>query len=751
MHEVRYLHNGLSTKIQCGQESLSTTEMISLKINGKRIKARKGDTVLRIAERAGIRIPSLCYHKDLTPFGGCRLCIVEVKGKKTPLTACTLLAEDGMDIKTDTPRLRRLRRFTMQLILSEHPNGCLVCEREADCANFQECIKKSAVIFGCKSCPRNENCELQDLVRELGIESVPFDSHYRNLEVERYDPFFDRDYNLCILCGRCIRACEEIRNAYTLQFQHRGPDTIVGTAFDLPHLDSGCQFCGACVDVCPTGALHDRFSRYEKPAERSIKTTCMLCSLGCSIDLKVTGDKVICSTPHNNQICVRGRFGIAPLVNHPKRITKPLLKKNGQMVEVEWAQAMEYTAQKLNEHRNRTGVIFSPQLTIEAIDKIYSIADSVNAKISSPVDFSVSYGKLEMNGVKGNFAFVIINTDMIADFSVLLLGLRKKYKDRVLFIVVDAVGKESTRFADMVLKPRPGTEHDLIQALIGAKKAAKISGVPASEFERARSLLRNKKIYLIYNESNFQTATLGKGAKSIPLNSQINVTKIIESGIDDTYENILNRKGTECLYLIGTAPGLHREYKTVIVQDCFLPDFDCDVFLPAATFAETSGSVIDIEGKRRRVRRAVDPSGKSMSDERIIDDLTQAMKINLNKAKKRKRITINKQKTHPKTSVEFPVELILRQNTYAYRNKPLSELIKGFHRLRQDQYGWVNERTAKKYRIKEGMTSRIISARGAFSLPVKIGSEIPDNAILVYYHPSMGHVRTGPVRLECIE
>ena len=250
--------------------------MISITIDGKRIRAKRGETILEVAQRKGIKIPTLCYHKDLSPFGGCRLCIVQVKGKTHPLTACTLYPENGMVIRTDTPRLRKQRKFTLQLILSEHPNACLICEREAECDSFQECIKKSAVTFGCKSCPQNRDCELQDLVEEFKIKKIPLDFRYRNLEIERHDPFFDRDYNLCILCGRCIRACQEIRNAHTLDFHHRGPDTLVGTAFELPHLESGCQFCGACVDVCPTGALGDRFSRYDKPAEKTVKTTCML-------------------------------------------------------------------------------------------------------------------------------------------------------------------------------------------------------------------------------------------------------------------------------------------------------------------------------------------------------------------------------------------------------------------------------------------------------------------------------------------
>jgi NADH dehydrogenase/NADH:ubiquinone oxidoreductase subunit G len=723
--------------------------MINITINGKRIKAKNGDTVLRIAERAGIKIPTLCYHKGLTPFGGCRLCIVEVRGQKAPLTACTLIPEDGMSIKTDTPRLRKLRKFTLQLILSEHPNACLICEREADCSNFQECIKKSAVTFGCKSCPQNDNCELQDLVRELKIKTIPLLFRYRSLEVERYDPFFDRDYNLCILCGRCVRVCDEIRHAHTLEFHHRGPDTLVGTAFDLPHLESGCQFCGACVDTCPTGALRDRFSRYEKPPDKSVKTTCTLCSIGCAISLNISDNKITCSTPHRNQICVRGRFGIAPLVNHPKRATKPVIKKDGQPVEVEWEQALKFVEQRFKEHRNRIGILFSPQLPTEAIDKTYSIADSLGAKITAPVNLHDSVSPLKLNQIKGNPAFIIVNTDMVGDFSVLLLKLYKKFKHKAIFIVVGTPGNSSTRFADMVLNPTPGTEHDLLKLLTDPKKTSCKCGVPAADIKHTKNMLEDRKIYLLYNTENFHSADYGKWVKTIPLYSQVNTAQIAKTGLDDTYEGILDNKRIDCLYLIGAAPKLHREYKTIIVQDCFLPDFDFDVFLPAATFAETSGSIVDIEGKKKRVRKAIEPAGKSQSDERIIDALARTMNTRLKKAKKRKKLKWKKRTTRTVTSDQYPLQLIVRENTYGYRSKSLSVILKGFERLRHDQYASMNGKTAKKFKLDEGMTAKVITRQTAFEMPVKINPQIPDRIVLVYYHPSMGHIRNEPVRLEC--
>ena len=206
------------------------------------------------------------------------------------------------------------------------------------------------------------------------IKEIPFDFQYRNLDIERTDPFFDRDYNICILCGRCVRVCHEVRNASVLDFHHRGPETIVGTALDLPHLDTGCQFCGACIDVCPTGALRDRYGKWSGKPARSVKTTCTLCSIGCSIRLNCLDTAVINSTPDNDQICVRGRFGIAPVVHHPRRVTVPMMRKGNRVVEVEWEEALDFVCTKLTKYHKNTGVVFSPQLSTEALDALYGLA-----------------------------------------------------------------------------------------------------------------------------------------------------------------------------------------------------------------------------------------------------------------------------------------------------------------------------------------------------------------------------------------
>ena len=233
---------------------------ISLTIDGREVEVQKGATVLDAAQEADIYIPTLCHHPDLPPCGACRLCIVEIEGMPGFPTACTTPAVEGMKVHTNTSLLQQLRRNIFELTLAEHPYQCLTCAK-------------------------NLHCELQAVASYIGVEQVSLSAICREVPVDRDNPLFNRDYNLCILCGRCVRACQELRGIQAITFIQRSSQTIVGTAFNRPLADSGCKFCLACVEVCPTAALIDRVPIWNTTLDREAYV--VPCTYACPAGIDV--------------------------------------------------------------------------------------------------------------------------------------------------------------------------------------------------------------------------------------------------------------------------------------------------------------------------------------------------------------------------------------------------------------------------------------------------------------------------------
>ena len=282
---------------------------INLTINNKVITAPDGATILEAAQAAGIEIPTLCHHPDLTDVGACRMCVVSVEGARALQTACTTPAGEGMVVNTMSDAAVASRKFTLEMLLTDHPNECMTCEVAGD-------------------------CELQDLVYDY---QVPWPDHNGKRHQWELDPdpnpFIFIDRNKCIICGRCIRACNEIQNRDIWSFAYRGFETKLVAGADQLMLDAGCESCGACVAYCPVGALQDKMSlglgrvnQVEK-----VRTTCSFCGVGCNFDLNVRNDKITKVTsaqdaPVNGMaLCVKGRYGY-DFVHHPDRLTRPMVR-----------------------------------------------------------------------------------------------------------------------------------------------------------------------------------------------------------------------------------------------------------------------------------------------------------------------------------------------------------------------------------------------------------------------------------------
>jgi formate dehydrogenase alpha subunit len=345
---------------------------IALTIDDQLVRVESGTTILQAAESAGVYIPKLCAHKDLTPYGGCRMCLVEVEGMRGLPTSCTTPAAEGMVVRTRTAKVQEERLAIFQLILSEHPCSCLVCEEAASCRGSMETVRKVGVSTGCRSCPNDGQCEIQEVAERIGLTEIVYPIYYRGLPVEREDPFYDRDYNLCILCGRCVRVCQEVRAANVLAFKQRGRHTVIGPAFDRTHLEAGCEFCGACVEVCPTGTLSEKTRKWTGKPEREVVTTCALCGVGCQLRVLVKNGEVVGTLPaegslvSGSQLCVKGRFCVEELVSHHKRLKKPVRTIGGRSVDSSWDDAVSAAAEKLTAcPPERFGIIVSANLPNE--------------------------------------------------------------------------------------------------------------------------------------------------------------------------------------------------------------------------------------------------------------------------------------------------------------------------------------------------------------------------------------------------
>ena len=261
-------------------------DTITLTIDGVEVRTTKGKRILEAALDADIYIPNLCALRDIKlPFGACRLCQVQIEGRRSTITACSEPAADGMVIHSNTPEVNSQRRKILEIMLARHPHDCLTCWRRERCQPFDICLRNVAVTERCVTCPKNGRCELQKAVDFIGLDEMPFPYTHKGLPVERENPFIVRDNNLCILCGRCIRVDQEILGFEAIAFNLRGAQTYIGGAFGKPLIESGCTFCGSCVEFCPTGALMDKDDEWSRWLDREAAS--IRCKYACPVMLDV--------------------------------------------------------------------------------------------------------------------------------------------------------------------------------------------------------------------------------------------------------------------------------------------------------------------------------------------------------------------------------------------------------------------------------------------------------------------------------
>jgi len=323
--------------------------MTKVTINDRLIEVPDGTTVLQAARANGITIPTLCDHPDLTPYGGCRLCLVEVEKVRGLQPSCTLGVTEGMVVRTESPTLTQNRRAVLELLLSNYYDAGYTPGHDPAVNELMHWV-------------RHYGAELPDDLKPAGprhaINSDP-------------NPFVWVDLNKCILCTRCVRACAEVQGRFVWGLSDRGFDAHIAAGVDQPMLEARCESCGACVAYCPTGALDNKLSMGAGVPDKKVTTTCTYCGVGCQFDLNVKDNKIIRVTSNPNapvngmHLCVKGRYGY-DFVHHPDRLTRPLVRRylldgtprpadRGEWVEVDWDTALSITAKKLAEARDNFG------------------------------------------------------------------------------------------------------------------------------------------------------------------------------------------------------------------------------------------------------------------------------------------------------------------------------------------------------------------------------------------------------------
>jgi formate dehydrogenase alpha subunit len=319
------------------QEIHTGKPMITLTIDGQLQSVPEGSTVLEAARIAGIEIPTLCHIDGLEPYGGCRLCLVEVEGSRTgAVTACTMPATAGMVVRSDTKEIGDLRRTVLEMILAEHPADCFNCRKSGD-------------------------CKLHEYATRYGVEKVVTGLERNGFPVDDSNPFFILDGNRCILCGKCVRVCNEIQCSDVYDMAGRGAGTVVSPGFADPLIQSPCVSCGSCVAVCPTGALRAKDANWLGAlyVERKVRTTCSYCGVGCEMELLVSKGRIVGVEPadgpsNHGRLCVKGRFAYN-FVNNPDRLKVPLIRKDGKLVEASWEEALDLVTARIKETTARLG------------------------------------------------------------------------------------------------------------------------------------------------------------------------------------------------------------------------------------------------------------------------------------------------------------------------------------------------------------------------------------------------------------
>ncbi len=610
------------------------TNPVSLSIDGREVSVERGVTLIEAAEAAGVHIPNLCHLRGMKGVGACRLCVVEIDGSDVPATACTTKVKEGMIVATDTERVREIRRFVLDLILSMHPPDCMTCA-------------KAGV------------CNLQRYAYDLDLGDSSFTRKTPGHAVEEANPFVRRDPDYCILCGRCVRVCGS-QGTEVLRFHGRGLGSKVVSGTGSPLEESDCTFCGNCVDACPVGALLqvEVAKRGREWQHTKTRTACLACGSACDLVVSTNDGQVVkvgsAATAGDEArfICAIGRFGFEGQRGH-MRVSRPLKRVGGELLETSWDDALSLVAERMLAAAGEAGIIAGGSLLNEDALQLKKFADGVlrTKDYDTTVSLYADSGVMLTPGGDLDAADLIVLVGLSPDqwtrvFPALDAAIRDRVSSRKAKLLVVHGGDPRIKTAASIVLAgdEVGSLEQLCRAVIDKGLAAPPEMVealahvtPSADARNAADLFAAADAPLILAPAALYVAAanlalLKGGAAAIPF--EANARGIARAGLEGEGKGFqeLVQGPSPVLYAIGDLPLDSRpDTGFLVVQSAFMTELAglADVVLPAAAGLESDGSLIDALGRVKHVRRACEPAGEARQHGEIFSALAEAMGVSL--------------------------------------------------------------------------------------------------------------------------
>lgn len=644
--------------------------MVQITINGKQVEVPEGSTVLGAAKMAGIHIPTLCAHKELTPYGGCRLCIVEVQGVRVPMASCTLPVSNGMVVNTESEALKKSRQFILSMLFSERNHFCPFCQVSGG------------------------DCELQNAAYHEEMTHWPIQPGWNNFVVDSSHPYFVLDNNRCILCRRCVRACAEMAGNFTLAVAERGAASMIVADTNVPLGESTCIKCGSCVQVCPTGALIDRTSIYQAHEKdlTEIKSVCMGCSVGCSVKIMVRDNRIVRiegdweGGVNHGVLCEHGRYH--PMSESRKRITTPLMKKNGKLEAVSWEEALNAVAGKLQSLANQKDGIAAIASTRLSAETLSAFKDLFAGKFQSQLVTSTEEGMptaavsqfAEKQGAFEGKLDVLRNADtvlciganvgrthMVAGFM-----FKRNMPKGTRLINIDPEENELDELANLNLKTKRGSDLALLhglQAIIVKEGLGRTPLAIPDADARIENAIRATGISLeqltqtvrILANSITPVILFGKGITSQRderLIEELYRLAVLVGAVDSERHGLISIKG-ESNSLTATLLGLDATFNLngqqavyaaigdgyvskslmeriskapyLVAQACYESKLTekADVVLPVTIWAEQEGHYINLDGRMQTAQKAINAPENVRDNLAVLNEIATRTKMTM--------------------------------------------------------------------------------------------------------------------------